>query len=315
MKESLNKLALDVHDDDDDEDLSIYASPQQRDQLENWNSVSDRRRVSRNFNNGSATPTQSPIANGLGSPSNHEIEQYKIEIKRLRESEAEIKALSVNYAALLKEKENQISRLTEANELMKHNLHTANSSKSIPKVSGDISPSSHNKAPNKARPSGSSLSNGDVAKHDALSNGTTSAYAKELLDTVEEKNKSLAMMQASHEAQMKQMVVELDNEHHKLASMHQKLQEEQKLNGSLQQELNLVKDENNKMLQEMRKTHGELTQKVSQIGRLQEELQRREQEESNDTIEKLKNTIASLRDENTSIKVIVWQCVYDASFL
>lgn len=34
-----------------------------------------------------------------------QIEQYKAEIKRLQESEAEIKALSVNYAALLKEKE------------------------------------------------------------------------------------------------------------------------------------------------------------------------------------------------------------------
>ena len=34
-----------------------------------------------------------------------QIEHYKVEIKKLRESEAEIKALSVNYAALLKEKE------------------------------------------------------------------------------------------------------------------------------------------------------------------------------------------------------------------
>lgn len=34
-----------------------------------------------------------------------QIEQYKEEIKRLQESESEIKALSVNYAALLKEKE------------------------------------------------------------------------------------------------------------------------------------------------------------------------------------------------------------------
>ena len=33
------------------------------------------------------------------------MEQYKAEIKKLQASEAEIKALSVNYAALLKEKE------------------------------------------------------------------------------------------------------------------------------------------------------------------------------------------------------------------
>jgi hypothetical protein len=34
-----------------------------------------------------------------------QIERYKAEIKKLQESESEIKALSVNYAALLKEKE------------------------------------------------------------------------------------------------------------------------------------------------------------------------------------------------------------------
>lgn len=34
-----------------------------------------------------------------------QIEQYKAEIKRVQESEAEIKALSINYAALLKETE------------------------------------------------------------------------------------------------------------------------------------------------------------------------------------------------------------------
>ena len=33
------------------------------------------------------------------------MERYTAEIKRLQESEAEIKALSVNYAALLKERE------------------------------------------------------------------------------------------------------------------------------------------------------------------------------------------------------------------
>lgn len=35
----------------------------------------------------------------------YQIELYKTKIKKLQESESEIKALSVNYAALLKEKE------------------------------------------------------------------------------------------------------------------------------------------------------------------------------------------------------------------
>ncbi|XP_051129293.1 golgin candidate 3-like [Andrographis paniculata] len=303
LKESLHKIALDVHDDDDEEDLSIYTTPQ-RDQFDNSNSLSERR-VSRNFN-GSLTPTRSPIANGLGSPSNPQIEQYVAEIKRLKDSEAEIKALSVNYAALLKEKENQISRLMEENDTMKQNLvytnAAHNSSRTVPRVGGDVSPSRHNKAQTKLRTSGSPLSNGNVPKHDAVSNGTTSAHSKELLDTIEEKNKAHALIQASHEAQLKKIVADLDNERDKLASMQKKLQEEQKLNGSFQQELSSLKDENSKMLIEIHKTRDELNKKMSEVGRLQEELQRLERNERNGSIENLRSVIATLEDENRSIK-------------
>ncbi|PIN20186.1 hypothetical protein CDL12_07148 [Handroanthus impetiginosus] len=257
LKESLSKIALDVHD-DDDEELSMYSSTP-RDQLENGNSVSERR-ISRNFSR-SNTPTHSPIVNGLDSPSNHEIEQYKAEIKRLQESEAEIKALSVNYAALLKEKEDQISKLTEENGSLKQNLLTTNA---------------------------------------ALSASRTAF--KELSDTMEDKSRSLAVMQATHEAQIKQMTLELDKERGKLTSMQTRLQEEQKLNGSFQQELSSLKDENNKMLGEMNKTRDELNQKISEIGRLQMELQRRHREETDDTVEKLKQVVAILEDENRNIK-------------
>lgn len=91
---------------------------------------------------------------------------------------------------------------------------------------------------------------------------------------MEDKNRSLAVMQATHEAQVKQMVVELDKERGELASMQMKLQgihlffedpaselcsfeylvdslflflEEQKLNGSFQQELSSLKDEKSKV--------------------------------------------------------------------
>lgn len=66
LKESLSKIALDVHD-DDDEELSLYTSPP-RGQSDNGSSGSERR-VSRNW----SAPTHSPIVNGLDSPSNHEV--------------------------------------------------------------------------------------------------------------------------------------------------------------------------------------------------------------------------------------------------
>ncbi|GFP91468.1 golgin candidate 4 [Phtheirospermum japonicum] len=302
LKESLSKIALDVHDDDEDDELSIH-TPSSRDRFENGNSVSERR-LSRSFSR-SSTPTHSPITNGFDSPSTPEVQQYKTEIKRLQESEAEIKALSVNYAALLKEKEDQILKLTEENGSMKRNLLTTNAAlsaaKAVPKGNGDISPR-HNKSATKIRTTGSPLSNGSVPKHGEITNGTISNNAKELSDQMEDKSKSLAVMQATHESQMKQVVLELDKERGKLGTMLTRLEEEQKLNRSFQQELSSLKDENRKTLREMHKTRDDLNQKISDIGRLQMELQRRDGEETNDSVVKLKTLVATLEDENRNIK-------------
>ncbi|GER57411.1 Golgin candidate [Striga asiatica] len=296
LKESLSKIALDVHDDDDEPSIS---TPQSRDRLENGISVSERR-ISRSFSR-----SNSPIVNGFDSPPTPEIQQYKTEIKRLQESEAEIKALSVNYAALLKEKEDLISKLTEENGSLKQNLLTTNAALSattaVPKGSVNISPRS-NKFATKVRTNGSPLSNGIISKRDELSNGTISNNGKELSDQMEDKNKSLAELQATHESQMKQMVVELDKERGRLATMRSRLEEEQKLNRSFQQELGSLKDENNKMLKEVQRTRDDLNQKISEIGRLQIELQRRDADETNGTIVELKTVIATLENETRNIK-------------
>lgn len=165
LKENLNKIALDVHDDDDDEELSIRSSRDREIYPD-----SDRRN-SHSFSH-SRSPT--PIANGFDSSSNFEIEQYKAEIKRLQNSEAEIRALSVNYAALLKEKEDRISRLSEENGSLKQNLQTANAalttSKSMIKGSNDQLSNRQSKLLIKNR-IGSSSQNGSTAKQDGQSNG------------------------------------------------------------------------------------------------------------------------------------------------
>ncbi|XP_042053929.1 golgin candidate 4-like [Salvia splendens] len=305
LKESLSKIALDVHDDDDDEELSMYTSPP-RDQSDNASSGSERR-VSRN----SSAPTHSPIINGFDSPPNHEIELYKTKIKKLQESESEIKALSVNYAALLKEKEDQILRLTEENGSLKQNLLSTNAAHGAPKTilkgNGDMSLSRFSKSATKNRGAGSTLSNGVVTKHDGLSNGTSTS-SRELSDAMEEKIRSFTMMQATHESQMKQMMVELDKERRKLESVQLSLQEEQRLNGSFQHDLSSLKDEKYKMLKKINRTQDELNQKISEIGRLQMELQRSDRREPYNNLEKLKNIIASLEEENRNIKKEKEEC-------
>uniref|UniRef100_F6I673 Golgin candidate 4 n=1 Tax=Vitis vinifera TaxID=29760 RepID=F6I673_VITVI len=321
LKENLNKIALDVHD-DDDEELQIHAPVVAAEDP----SVSDRR-----FSHKYAH------SNGIDSAYNSEIEQYKAEIKRLQESEAEIKALSINYAALLKDKEDQISKLSKENGSLKHNLDSTNAVLSASrsensrtstnslhalKGSGDQSPSRQHKltAQVKGRSTGNQMHNG-VVKQDGLSNGIAHAVQpdaaqskmetknsnlkgneKELADLLEEKNRSLAALQATHELQIKQLRMELDKERDKLKNINLKLQEENKLNHSFLEDLNSLKMDKEKTSMEMNKIRSELNEKRSVIQRLQMELNRREEEEANDMVESLKGVIANLEKENSCLK-------------
>ncbi|KAJ0483923.1 hypothetical protein HanIR_Chr13g0670061 [Helianthus annuus] len=293
LKENLNKIALDVHDDDDDGDH--YHRPSDL-------SDSDRR-FSLNHR-----PSASPVANGLDSTySSSEIEQYKAEIKRLQESEAQIKALSVNYAALLKEREDRISRLNDENSSLKKNLDASRSE--ILKTSASSS-----SGYKKNRSFGKRMQNGVTLKEDAHSlqpsmiqnktgSSSTESSEKELSDLLEEKNNSLATLQATHEQQLKQLQDELDKERGKSASLQFRFQEEQKLNRSFYEERDSLKADKENMLAEMSKIRDELSRKISEIRHLQLELNKKENTEANDAAESLKRVVASLEKENSDLKM------------
>ncbi|XP_022770506.1 golgin candidate 4-like isoform X2 [Durio zibethinus] len=304
LKENLNKIALDVHD-DDDEDLEIYGS------VNGDHSPVFNRRNSHRFAH-SKPVSPSPVANGMYSPFNSEIERYKAEIKKLQQSEAEIKALSVNYAALLKEKEEQISRLNHENGSLKQNLNVTNAALSAArsesskvstngtnalKGNGDLSPNRQHKSTSlgKNRYAGNQMSNGLTSKHDGKE--------KELADLREEKSRSLEAVQANHKLQIKQFKMELEKERDKLANVQIRLQEEHKLNQSFQEELKLLKSEKDKSSTELLKIRNELNEKIIEIRRLQMELNRREDESADDTLENLKRVIATLEKENTHLKM------------
>ncbi|KAK3024483.1 hypothetical protein RJ639_043800 [Escallonia herrerae] len=310
FKDNLNKIALDVHDDDDE--LSIYDSRGRED----YSPPSDRR-ASRNSAR-SESVSSSPFTNGFVSAANPEIEQYKAEIKRLQESEAEIKALSVNYAALLKEREEKISFLNQENGSLKQNLGATKAAfnasrnesvKTLPRSpnmfkDSDQSPNRQHKAGWKNRSIGSPPQNGIVSKQNGLSNGIA-CYSEpdELADLLEEKDRYLTAMQASHETQIKQLGSELNNQHDKLASMQLRLQEEQKLNGAFKEELNLLKADKDKAFADMSKYHDELNQKRLEISRLQVEPNTRNTAHAADSIESLKRLIATLEKENNNLKM------------
>lgn len=324
LKENLNKIAQDVHDDEDDEDLEIYgsanggvASP-----------VSGRRNSHSFARSVSVSVSRSPLANGFDSAHNPEIEQYKADIKRLQESEAEIKALSINYAALLKEKEDQISRLNKENGSLKNNLETTTAAlnvsrngTNVSKGSGDVSPSRLHKltTQGKSRYFGKEIHNGVVSKQDGMSNGimhpvqsdaihskAESKYSnlqgkeREFADSLEENNRPSAAVQVAGE--IRQLRMELDKERDHLANIQLKLEGEQRLNASLQAELKSLKTEKDKTSTEMSKIRDELNEKISAVRRLQMELNRRD-DEGDDILENLKKSIAALERENASLKM------------
>ncbi|KAL6290373.1 hypothetical protein ACE6H2_007883 [Prunus campanulata] len=304
LKENLNKMAQDVHDEDDeDEEFEIYASLNEA----QASSISDRRN-SHSFAH-SKSPSRSPIPNGIDSFINPEIEQYKAEIKRLQESEAEIKALSVNYAALLKEKEDQISRLSKENGSLKQNLDSTtaslNASKNenhkaaanginVLKGSGSQSPNRQQKLTSQTKTgySGHQKQNGGFYTQDGISNGVAQlsdmqGNERELADLLEEKNRS----QTAVLAEMKQLRMELEKERNQSGNVHRKLQ------GTL------LGCENSETSIEISKISNVLKEKMSEINRLQMELNRRENENADDVAGSLKRLIATLEKENSSLKI------------
>ncbi|KAK4793823.1 hypothetical protein SAY86_011817 [Trapa natans] len=317
-RENLEKIALGVQDDDDEEgkELEIYGRGNG-----DVSSASDRMN-SHSFAH-SKLLSDSPMPNGLDSAFGMEIEQYKAEIQRLQESEAEIKALSVNYAALLKEKEDQISRLNTENGALKHNLDSTSAvlngfrnemskaSSSTPialKETGEISPSQQSKfaAQGKAR----SGSNGIAGKRDILSNGTRNSIhdynqgkekAMELADLLEEKNHLLSSQQANHDLQLRELKMDLDKEQRKVNDLQLKLQEESRLNETFRNGLKSLQADKDESVREIIQVRDELDKKISEISQLQMEMNMVKGEDASN-VGSLKRVIASLQKENTALR-------------
>ncbi|CAA7016884.1 unnamed protein product [Microthlaspi erraticum] len=304
LKENLNKIALDVHDDDDDEeeDLTNYGS------TNGVGHVPDSDRRNSNGFRYSRSVSRSPMANGVESPVNNEIERYKAEINKLQESESEIKALSKNYAALLKEKEDQISRLNNENGSLKQNLTSTNTA--LKEARTDLSRASNNNAiivmgnsdhsPNRSQKSPTNwksrnhMYNGNASKQNGIDNDTEShRKEKEFADMLEERTRSMASAQAR----------ELEKEREKLEKLQISLQEERKQNQSFKEELQSLRLDKEKTIMEISKVRSELDAKLAEIKQLHMKLNGREQHAAGISIENLKEVNKALEKENNELKL------------
>ncbi|KAF6146775.1 hypothetical protein GIB67_007489 [Kingdonia uniflora] len=323
FKENLNQIALEVQDANDE--LEIYRSSSTGGG-DDASSLLDRR-VSHRFAQ-SKSPLRSVNENGVDSGLKSEVEQYKTEIQRLHTSEAEIKALSVNYAALLREKEEQLSKLHAENGSLKRNLDASNavryasrneslktltSNSNVVKETSDRSPRKQYRVTNQVNNStGNHSTRGTVPKQDGLANGGSNGFQTEgvqsdaetkLAGLQEEHNRSLAATRANYESKIKQLRTELDKERNNLSKVQLKLQEESVLNGTFKNELLDLKSFKEKNNTEMKELKNELNEKISEIRRLQLELSRRDSKEvADETVDNLKRVIESLEQENIDLK-------------
>ncbi|KAF3341959.1 golgin candidate 4-like protein [Carex littledalei] len=244
----------------------------------------------------------SPIPNGSASDhdSYDEIARYKADIQKLQASEAEIKALSFNYAAMLKEKEEQLSKLRDENGTLKKSLEA--------KVSTPISPRGERSALNNSKGNGqtqrqtmqenSRLTGINSSKLTAsTSNGSSqmNGVHKEYSEVLEE-NKRL-------ELEIKKLREQLKTEREQAMTTMHKFEDESKWNASFQRELHELKVEKERMSANIRELQMELNDKRSELRQLQEERITRAKtdlaEESPDT---LKSVIAVLKAEIAVLK-------------
>uniref|UniRef100_A0A0R0IIW4 GRIP domain-containing protein n=1 Tax=Glycine max TaxID=3847 RepID=A0A0R0IIW4_SOYBN len=135
-----------------------------------------------------------------------------------------------------------------------------------------------------------------VSKHSNLQ-----VKGKEQADMIEGKSSPPAAVQHTHD--IRKMKLELEQERKKLVNIQLKLQEEEKLNKSFQEELKLLKLERDKTKNEVSKLHNELNEKISEIKCLQLELTRREDEEAGDSVDSFKRLIETIEKENTTLKL------------
>ncbi|XP_045793651.1 golgin candidate 3-like [Trifolium pratense] len=313
LKENLNKIALDVHDEDDEDDavLASYGIPPDGQSP----TVSDRRN-SRGSTHSNSIP-RSPAANGITDNAYaSEIEQYRAEIKRLQASEAEIKALSVNYAALLKEKEDHIIRLNKENGSLKQNLEATSSASSNGnhKLKGSSDQSSNRQHRFAAQIKNryatnngtmSTLESNTIPSKTVSNHSNLQVKDKELADLVEGKNSATAAAQVQHTHEIQKLKLELEQERDKLANIQLQFNEEQKLNKSFQEELKLLKLERDKTTNEVRQLHNEVNEKVSEIKHLQLELTKQDKQEGEEgnAMDSSKRLIEILETENTTLKM------------
>ncbi|XP_042465532.1 golgin candidate 4-like isoform X1 [Zingiber officinale] len=329
-RESLSRLANEVLDAADDLETPRPRGGEAADY------PSSGRRFSRRLS-GVSPPARSPVANGVDSGHHDEIAKYKADILKLQSSEAEIRALSVNYATMLKEKEDQLSKLRDENGSLKKSLEASiihpSSDESYTTLSNASNLLKRNTEQSSGRlqkylPQENSHSVGNhtqkltVTKQDGFRNGDIQTYdlnvlpqnvdlrhadshrnGKEYLDLLQE-NESLSASKSSLESDIEQLRTKLKSEQENQAILRHELQKECQLKLDYLRELNDHKKDKEMNSVELKELRMKVDEKISELRQLEDALKKQDMiQESNASIESMKYTINKLEEENAKLKM------------
>uniref|UniRef100_K3YLB0 GRIP domain-containing protein n=1 Tax=Setaria italica TaxID=4555 RepID=K3YLB0_SETIT len=298
-RESLSRLAVEVDDAAADE-VPVPSAPADArggDLSATPPSSGRRRRYSR--------PGPSPGPGSDSSAEPDEISKLREDIQKLQASEAEIKALSFNYAAMLKEKEEQLGKLREENGSLKRNLESCKAVSANSNGTFERSPrAQRNSVQENSLNTTKQNGYGGGSSHGIQPNGLHSVTGQPKGNVLEEERASFALKQASLENEIKQLKQQLSNKSKKETEIERKLEDENKRNGFLQQELNELKINKERISTSMEELHKELNEKKLELRRVQDELSRRDKEHVSDgSFQSLRSMLMALQKENSDLKI------------
>ncbi|XP_037464230.1 golgin candidate 3-like isoform X1 [Triticum dicoccoides] len=237
-----------------------------------------------------------------------EISKLKEDIEKIQASEAEIKALSFNYAAMLKEKEEQLVKLREENGSLRRSMESSN----YKAVSGN-SNGTLQRSPSRMQRNTDQEKTSSVLKQNGYGGGASQVIQKNgphplpvhyKGDALVEERAYFASKQASLENEIKQLKQQLRCYSNKEDETTRRLEDENKRNEFLQQQLNELKVGREMVATTMEELHKELSEKKAELRCLQDELSTRDNECASDgSLQSLRSMVMALQKENSDLKI------------
>ncbi|CAM0911411.1 unnamed protein product [Alopecurus aequalis] len=238
-----------------------------------------------------------------------EISKLKEDIEKLQASEAEIKALSFNYAAMLKEKEEQLGKLREENGSLRRSMES-----SIYKAVSGNSNGNLQRSPSRTQRNTVQENSLNVAKQNWYGSGASQGIQQNGLhlltehhkgDVFEEESSHFASKQASLETEIKQLKQKFSHYSNKEDETKKRLEEENKRNELLQQQLNELKVNMERISLTTEELHTELGEKKAELNRMQDELSASDNERASDgSLQTLRSMLLALQKENSDLKIV-----------